>query len=722
MLFRLLLYISLAFFIFSCTQNNQEANQWWSAYGGSKEKTQYSALQQIDTTNAAQLQVAWVYRTGDADTVNNSQIQCNPLVIDGILYGTSPKLKLFALDAATGKEQWVFNPFDSLKGDRGFFIMNNSRGLAYWTDGKEKRLFYSAGSHLYCINATTGTPVLGFGTGGKIDLHDGLDRDVSQLFVTATSPGIVYKDLIIMGTRVDEGAAAAPGHIRAFDVRTGQRRWIFHTIPQPGQPGYETWQDTAAYKHIGGANVWSGFSLDEKRGMLFCATGSASFDFYGGKRKGANLYANCVLALDASTGKRIWHFQGVHHDVWDRDFPTPPVLLTIKRAGRKIDAVAQVTKTGFVFVFERTTGKPLFPIEEKPVPAHTALQEEQLWPTQPVPQKPLPFVRQNFTPEELNHLLPPASLEQVKAQLLSYKRGGIFEPPSEQGTVILPGYDGGGEWGGPAVDPETGILYVNANEMAWILTMVPLKKQDAAQRETMAAAGKRLYQSNCMSCHGPEMKGGGNYPSLINVSQRYNGERFHQLLSTGRRMMPSFNRLHPAEKEALAAFVLQNKNLGAKQFIGADATGDAYLKLPYSTTGYNKFLSPEGHNALRPPWGTINAIDLNTGNFVWRDTLGDHPEYKAKGIRTGRENYGGPVVTKGGVLFIGATPDSMFRVFNKTNGKMLWETTLPAPAFATPAVYAVQGKQYVVIACGGGKLGTHSGDYYVAFALPEAAN
>jgi quinoprotein glucose dehydrogenase len=719
--FRQLLLIALPLVIWSCVQNKKEANQSWGAYGGSKEKTQYSSLTQIDTTNAAQLQVAWVYRTGDADTVNGSQIQCNPLVIDGILYGTSPKLRLFALDAATGRELWVFNPFDSLKGDRGFFIMNNSRGLAYWTDDKEKRLFYSAGSHLYCIDAATGKPISSFGTQGKIDLHDGLDRDVAHLFVTATSPGIVYKDLIIMGTRVDEGPAAAPGHIRAFDVRTGQRRWIFHTIPQPGQPGYETWEDTAAYKNIGGANVWSGFSLDEKRGMLFCATGSASFDFYGGKRKGANLYANCVLALDAATGKHIWHFQGVHHDVWDRDFPTPPVLLTLKKDGREIDAVAQVTKTGFVFVFERETGKPLYPIKEMPVPQQTLLLEEKLWPTQPVPEKPKPFVRQSFTPEELNHLLSPTSFDEVKKRLLTYKRGGIFEPPSEQGTVILPGYDGGGEWGGPAADPETGILYVNANEMAWILTMVPLKKE-VAQQETVADAGKRLYQSNCMSCHGPELKGSGNYPSLINVAQRYDRSQFHQLISSGRRMMPSFNRLHEKEKEALAAFVLQNKNMGSQQYKGPSATGDDYLKLPYSTTGYNKFLSPEGLNALRPPWGTINAINLNTGEFVWRDTLGDHPDFKSRGIRTGRENYGGPVVTGGGVLFIGATPDSMFRVFNKTTGRLLWETTLPAPAFATPAVYSVHHKQYVVIACGGGKLGTHSGDYYVAFGLPDKAS
>lgn len=707
-----------AFIIVVSSCEQKEPYTGWQVNGGTKDGIHYSSLTQIDTANVPNLKVAWTYNTGDGDTAHHSQIQCNPIMVDGILYGTSPQMKLFAVDAATGKQKWVFSPFDSLHGSKvSFFIMNNCRGITYYSDEDDKRIFYTAGSNLISVNADNGQLVKSFGNDGKIDLHDGLDRDVKDLFVTSTSAGIIYKDLIIMGTRVDEGANAAPGHIRAYDVHTGKIRWIFHTIPQPGEFGYDTWDDSTAYKHIGGANAWSGFSLDEERGILFSPSGSASFDFYGGKRTGNNLYANCVIALDAATGKRIWHFQTIHHDVWDKDLPTPPILVTVMHDGKKTDAVLQTTKTGFVFLFDRLTGNPLFPIEERPVPNQSELMGEKLSPTQPVPTKPAPFARQSFTQADVNPLLSDSSRKDVQTKLASYKTGNMFNAPSKEGTVILPGFDGGGEWGGPAFDPATGILYVNGNEMPWVLTMVDVKNE-VPKKETWLEAGQRLFKQNCMACHGPERKGAGNVPTLIGVNKKYNDDQFHQLITTGRRMMPAFKQLTEEELHAVASFVLDEKAKQATAFTQKPQPVDTFLHLPYSITGYNKFLSKDGYSAIAPPWGTLNAIDMNKGEILWKVPLGEFPEFKAKGIVTGTENYGGPVVTAGGVIFIAATRDGKIRAFNKRTGQQLWEAELPAPGFATPAVYQAGGKQYLVIACGGGKLGTKSGDAYVAFALP----
>lgn len=710
------LLLSLLFFASCHTETSKYTG--WEAYGGSKENNHYSSLTQIDTNNVQQLKISWVYNTGDADTINHTQIQCNPVMVDGVLYGTSPRLKLFALEAFSGKLQWLFDPADFLNADKKTSLnLNNCRGVTYWSDKRtDKRIFYTTGSYLNCINAVTGRPVEAFGENGRIDLHNGLGENAMDLYVTSTSPGIIYKDLIIVGTRVDEGPAAAPGHIRAFDVRTGDLRWIFHTVPQPGEYGYDTWDDTAAYKHIGGANAWSGFSMDEDRGILFASTGSASYDFYGGKRTGNNLFADCLLAIDAATGKRIWHFQDIHHNVWDKDLPAPPALLTINKNGKKTDIVAQTTKTGFIFLFERQTGKPIYPVEEKPVTTVSELTGEKLSPTQPVSVGIEPFTRQSFTEADLNHLLRDSSFNDIKQRFKSYKNGFIFTPPSKQGTVIFPGFDGAAEWGGPAADTETGILYVNANEMPWVLTMVDVEtKQEAV--ETNLQAGVRLYTANCMACHGAKLQGSGNFPSLININTRYDESQFYQLLSSGRRMMPAFKQLTVAEQKAIASYVLQTGTLQKGRFEQKNSNIDTYRNLAYTSTGYNKFLSKEGLPAIAPPWGTLNAIDLKTGKLLWKDTLGDHPAFKAKGIHTGTENYGGPVVTAGGLLFIAATPDHKLRAYNKRTGALLKEFDLPGAGFATPAVYEINGKQFIVIACGGGKLGTKSTDAYVAFSL-----
>lgn len=717
--FACLLMLSLC--LYSCKQSSDTAYTSWPQYKGSNENIHYSSLTQVDTSNVTQLQVAWEYHTRDADTTNHSQIQCNPIVVDGILYGVSPQLKLFAIDAQTGQEKWQFNPFDSLKGNkRSFFNMNNSRGVTYWSDGaNDKRIFYTAGSDLHCINAVTGKLINTFGNGGKLDLHNDLDREVKDFFVTATSPPIIYNDLLIIGCRVDEGQRAAPGHIRAFDTRTGKRQWIFHTIPHPGEFGFDTWTDTSAYKYVGGANPWSGFSLDKKRGIVFACTGSASYDFFGGKRLGNNLFGNSVLALDAATGKRMWHFQSVHHDVWDRDIPSPPALITINKEGKKIDAVAVTTKSGFVFVFERETGKPVFGVEERPVPGNTDLTGELLSPTQPFPVKPAPFMRQVVTEKDINPLLPDSSYQEVKKRLAGYKSDNMFNAPSIQGTVVFPGLDGGAEWGGPSFDPETGFLYVNANEMAWVIQAIPVPAKTNAN-ENYVQAGQRLYQANCMTCHGPERKGSGNYPSLININTKYHDAAFDTLLQAGRRMMPSFKQLNTTERQAIASFVLNNKNKSIPFVDSSKQKNDALFALPYTITGYNKFVSKEGYPAIAPPWGTLNAVDLNTGEYVWKQVFGNDPEFsKGSKTPTGSENYGASVVTAGGLLFIAASKDGKMHAFNKKTGALLWEATLPAAGYATPAVYELNGKQYIVIACGGGKMKSVSGDSYVAFALPN---
>lgn len=689
----------------------------WTVYGGSKASTHYSPLTQIDTSNVTQLHPVWEYHTGDAD--EKTQIQVNPIIVNGILYGVSPKLKLFAADAASGKEQWVFNPLDTSQANKGkgYFSMNVCRGVTYYSDqGKDARIFYAAGTYLFCIDAISGKPITSFGENGKLDLHNDLNRDVKDLYVASTTPGIIYKDLIIIGTRVDEGATAAPGHIRAYDVHSGKLRWIFHTIPHPGEAGYETWDDKEAYKHIGGANAWSGFSMDEEKGIVFAPIGSASYDFYGGKRTGQNLYANSVLALDAATGKRIWHFQTVHHDIWDRDLPTAPVLVNIQKDGKEIEAIAQVTKSGFVFLLDRNTGTPVYPINEMPVPTATDLVGEKPSATQPIPSFPKPFVRQLLTEKELNHIVPDSSYQDIKKRWLSTKHDHLFTPPSKQGTVIFPGFDGGAEWGGPSYDAATGILYVNASEMAWILTMVDVQAKNNTTEKNIDA-GKRLYTTTCMSCHGAEKQGSGNNPSLLGINKKYTSDSFKELIAMGRRMMPAFKQLSEGEKEAIASYVLDNKASQLKPFKAPIKKEDAYSNIPYTSTGYNKFLTKEGYPAIDTPWGTLNAINLHTGKLEWKTTLGDYPELKAKGIHSGTENYGGSVVTAGGLLFIAATSDHKFRAFNKRTGKLLWEYDLPASGFATPSVYEKNGKQYIVIACGGGKLGKPSGDSYLAFSL-----
>jgi quinoprotein glucose dehydrogenase len=669
----------------------------WPVYGGGPENIRYSTLKQIDRGNVRNLKIAWTFDTGDA--FKGSEMQCNPIIVEGVLYATTPKLRVVALDAATGKQIWAFDPNLGSTTTR----KNRNRGVTYWRSGDDRRIFVVERNYLYALDARSGERVPGFGDKGRIDLREGLGRPVDEVSITSTTPGVAYKDLLIMGSLVPEGLPSAPGDIRAYDARTGKIRWTFHTIPRPGEFGYQTWPKDA-WTYTGGANSWPGMALDEKRGLVFAATGSASFDFYGANRAGDNLFANCVLALKAETGERVWHFQAIRHDLWDRDFPAPPTLVTVRRNGKPVDAVAQISKSGHVFVFDRVTGKPLFPIEERKVPTE-GVDGEVLAATQPVPTRPEPYARQRLTEDMLTKRTPEAhkaALERFRA----VRSNGQFEPPSREGTIVFPGFDGGGEWGGAAFDPQTGLLYVNSNEMAWILRLV--------ERPRAGSSGKSLYMSNCANCHRADLKGTPpEFPALDVLAGKRSAADVEGIIKKGAGRMPGFARMGNDAVGAIAAYLLTGED---KTVAGPKPR---LTDQKYTHDGYNKFLDPDGYPAITPPWGTLNAINLNTGDYAWKIPFGEFPELAAKGLRnTGTENYGGPLVTAGGLLFIAATNhDRKFRAFDKATGKVLWETTLPAAGNATPSTYEIGGKQYIVIAAGGGKSGAPSGGSYIAFAL-----
>lgn len=673
----------------------------WRAPGGGPESIRYSSLKQIDRANVHKLQVAWKFDTGDE--FQGSELQCNPIVVDGILYATTPKLRVLALDAATGKLRWKWDP----DGGRDIRQKRRNRGLVYWSDGDDKRIFVAVGPYLHALHAATGELIRSFGNNGRVDLREGLGRDPEKLNVSAPSPGVAYKDMLILGSMVPEGLPSAPGDIRAFDARTGKIRWSFHTIPHPGEFGYETWPKDA-WQYTGGANSWPGLALDVKRGLVFAPTGSASFDFYGANRVGDNLFANSLIALNADTGKRVWHFQFVKHDVWDRDLPATPSLVTVRRDGKSIDAVAQYTKSGHLWVFDRETGKSLFPFEYRRVPA-SPVDGEVLAQTQPLPLKPEPFARQQLT-EDLVTRRTPEAHRIVLERLRGLDNGPQFTPPSFKGAIVFPGFDGAGEWGGGSFDPETGLFYINSNEMAWVLRIVP--KPAIKGR----ASGSTLYARNCAGCHRDDLRGSPpEFPALHDLSKKRTSEQVETVIRKGAGRMPAFAHLRDSGVQALTEFLMTGKD------VEAEAAKASPTDLKYDIDGYNKFLDPDGYPAVTPPWGTLNAINLNTGEYAWKIPFGEFPELVAKGLKnTGSENYGGGVVTAGGLLFIGATNhDRKFRAYDKLNGKLLWETTMNASGNATPAVYEVNGRQFVVIAAGGGKSGAPSGGSYYAFALPE---
>jgi len=770
----------------------ERTSESWPAYGGQVAQDHYSSLAQINRENVKDLKVAWTFDTGE-----KGSIESTPVIVGRMLYTYTPSLKVIALDAATGKMIWTF--------DSGNHEPDASRGVSYWTNGKESRLFAGMRNLLYALDPATGKPIESFGEGGFIDLRKGLRGNYKMQSIGLTSPGAIYKDLIIVGGRNPETHPASPGDIRAFDVRTGALRWRFKTIPEPGEPGYETWPKDA-WKTAGAANNWAGMALDEKRGIVYVPTGSAVFDFYGGDRAGDDLFSDCELALDAETGKLLWYFQGVHHDIWDRDFPAPPALVTVKRDGKRVDAVAQTTKQGWMFLFDRGNGKLLFPIEERPVPQST-VPGEATSPTQPVPLLPEPFTRQVVDETTLTNRTPQAHDEALRK--LRTFAGGVQFTPGVLGTPTLefPGVGGGAEWGGSAVDPDTGVIYINANQVAFTTTLV--------KNDLSAGVGVRTYRSQCAVCHGADRAGAPPaYPSLVGLFDRMTGPQVAAIVQQGRGRMSSFPNLEGATLQALLEYLRTGSDSGAASDAGPAApavadedskdpdalagagvytascslchgekregtppsipallgvgqrmnasqvtdlihngkgtmppfptiedhelsallrflrvgtesagedSGDVADEMPYSITGYTRFDDAEGYPAVAPPWGTLNAIDLNTGKYLWKIPLGEYPELAAQGMKnTGTENYGGPIVTAGGLVIIAATDfDRKIRAFNSRTGELLWVGNLPFSGVATPATYMVDGKQFIVIATNGSRdQRSAQGAVYVAFSLP----
>jgi quinoprotein glucose dehydrogenase len=683
--------------------------QDWRTYGGNADGTHYSNLQQINRETVKQLHVAWQFPAG-----TEGALQANPLIVGRTMFVYTTTEKVVALDATTGKQLWIF--------DAGVSGNQPNRGFSFWSDDKQDILFAGVMDHLYALNPATGKAIEAFGEAGSVDLRKDLgDEDFTRNFAVLTTPGTIYKDMIIVGFRAPETQPAPHGDIRAYDVHTGKLRWSFHTIPHPGEAGYETWPKDA-WRTSGAANNWAGMVVDEKRGILFAPTGSAVNDFYGADRVGNDLYADTFLALDANTGKRLWHFQGVHHDIWDRDFPSPPVLVTVKHNGARVDAVVQTSKQGYVFLFERISGKPLFPIEEKPFPA-SDVPGEITSPTQPLPLAPAPFARQMLTADMLTNRTPEAHAWAVE-QFKTFRSEGQFVPLSVgRQTVVFPGFDGGAEWGGPALDPQRAIIYVNANDIAWTGGL--------AENHAGASAGAAIYQRQCALCHGDDRTGSPpQFPSLIGVDKGLSDAAISELIHGGKGRMPSFPNLQGENLEALLEYLRTGETSAAAATRGETTTskkeatsffGRKDGEAKYNFTGYRRFLDPEGFPAIAPPWGTLNAIDLNTGKYLWKIPLGEYPELVSKGMKdTGSENYGGPIVTAGGLVIIAATIyDHKIRAFNSDTGELLWDHELPYAGNATPATYMIDGKQYIVIATSGQRDSKgKQGAAYVAFALP----
>lgn len=718
-----LIFFLIPMLLAACRVVTKKAGTW-SVYKADSESSSYSPLNQIDKSNVSSLETAWIFRFKDAlPGAKTSRSESNPIVIDGVLYVSSARNRIYAINAESGAQIWSFDPFD---GEQGGGV---SRGVTYWEDGNEKRILFCAGNNLFALDARTGRLISSFGSEGRINMNTGMRGDPEKILVTPTSPGMVFKDLIIIGTAVSELYGAEPGYQRAYNIRTGKLVWTFHTIPHPGELGYDTWPKDA-WKYAGGVNNWGGMSLDEKRGIVFLALGSPSYDFYGGDRKGKNLFGNSVLALEAQTGKYIWHYQTIHHDLWDYDLPAPPNLVTVVHDGKRIDAVAQTSKIGFLYLLNRETGEPLFPIEERPVPA-SDVPGEETWPTQPFPIKPKPYARQYISLVDLSNYSEESHDELLK-RFKAIRYEGLFTPPSLRGNVNLPGTSGGSSWGGGAFDPTNGIIYVRATNTPGV--SLTKKMEPENKSGTPFSQGKALYATYCQACHGAGKKGDTDYPSLIGLQSRMNEEEVLGKIRVGSGKMPSFASIIGGKEEAILSFLFDKdtrpdreinflKEIAKSESANKDAdkfkltAPDRYLDI----LSNGKFRDSEGRLGIKPPWATLNAINLNTGNYSWSIPLGNYPHLQQKGEpETGSEGNTGPIVTAGGLLFIGANMGDYnfkFRAYDKDTGKLLWEKGIPGNTSSNASSYLSGKKQYVAVSVTGDE--ANPGGYLMVYALPD---
>ncbi|MFK7733285.1 MAG: PQQ-binding-like beta-propeller repeat protein [Pseudomonadales bacterium] len=712
---QILIWVAIAIALTACllpteTPAHGQANHDWPVFSGDHKARQYSSLRQINAGNVGQLELQWRYASAQGSPIPAaSELQLNPLIINGVLYGRSPNYNVFALDAASGKELWSFQP------DGNYAGTSYMRGMASWSDGQEQVLFFTNGHWLFALNSETATLMADFGDNGVVDMRKGLGRDYTRVSINAPSPGVVFEDLLIMGSAVLETDGAAPGHIRAYDVRTGNIKWRFNTIPKPGEYGSDTWP-SEYLAHAGGANAWAGLSVDTERALVFVPTGSPTPDFDGSKRRGENLFGNSVVALDAKTGERRWHYQTVHHDVWDRDLSSAPTLATIRYNDQPKDVVIQASKQGVLYVLDRDTGEPVFPISEQKVSTN-GLPGQHHWPTQPKVSLPEPFTRQTFDESDLSDITEETH-EYVSALYAQAKPFAYFEPVTTEKTILNPGFYGGANWGGGAFNPQTNTYYINATEAPALIHY----EEILMDSEESNAQGKLAFRNYCAGCHGQKLEGFYPYaPNLRGISRRLEKSDAMLTVQRGKGRMMSFAHLPSHQIETVTEYLFELDRMLEKPGVRKSAKAKKKDSIAYAFAGYNDFLDQQYYPAIKPPWGTLNAFDMANGKLLWQQVLGEHAELSARGIaKTGTRNYGGPVVTASGLLIIAATMDEKLRVFDQDDGRLLWEYQLPAAGYATPSVYAVNGKQYIVIAASGGKLGTKSGDEYLAFALPDA--